>query len=216
MGGKDPDIWHYRKVEYPVDPIPILDLHGSLKGSLLGPRMSFWDMGPVFETVDQIARGESPHAAANPELEGVYRNLEELVIRQTDVLTDQDWEWLVVDYLKAQGAYVDERFVGGTRPIIDTEAVFDHGELGIEVWRVQVKRRKGAPFDWPEIEHDYQHVGDANFCFVSVFGFTEQARQRADEEGVRLLEAGDFVRFLLGGKLRPRLRDKLRLPFWTS
>ncbi len=40
----DVDCWHYRKVEYPVKPVPILDFHGSLKGSLLGPRMSFWEM----------------------------------------------------------------------------------------------------------------------------------------------------------------------------
>jgi predicted Mrr-cat superfamily restriction endonuclease len=212
------NVWHYRKVEYPVGPIPVLDLHGTLKGSLLGPRMAFWSMGEVFETVDQLARGESPRLAAapDPELAEAYRHLQGLVIRRAEALNDQDWEWLVVDYLKAQGASVDERLVGGNRPIIDAEAVFDHGELGREVWRVQVKRYQGRPVDWPEVEHDYRNVGDANFCFVSVFGFTDQARQKADQEGIRLMEAGDFVLFLLGGKLRPRLRDKLRLTSWAS
>ncbi len=210
------DIWHHRKVEYPVGPIPVLDLHGSLKGGLLGPRMSFWDMGPVFDTVDQIARGQSPHlvAAPDPELEAAYGQLQTLVVRRAEALNEQDWEWLVVDYLKAQGASVDERLVGGNRPIIDAEAVFDLGEFGRRTWRVQVKRYQGRAVDWPEIEQDFRHAGDADFCFVSVFGFTDQARQKADEEGVRLMEAGDFVRFLLGGKLRERLRQKLRLPMW--
>jgi hypothetical protein len=212
------DIWHYRKVEHPVGPIPLLDLHGSLKGSLLGPRMSFWDMGSVFDTVDQIARGQSPHLVAvpDPELEAAYGQLQTLVVRRAEALNEQDWEWLVVDYLKVQGASVDERLVGGSRPIIDAEAVFDHGELGRERWRVQVKRYQDRQVDWPEIERDYRHAGDANFGFVSVFGFTEQARRSAEAEGVRLWEAGDFVRFLLGGKMRDRLRQKLRLPMWTA
>jgi hypothetical protein len=154
--------------------------------------------------------------APDPDLEAAYRQLQTLVIRRAEALNEQDWEWLVVDYLKAQGAFVDERLVGGSRPIIDAEAVLDHGELGKEVWRVQVKRYQGRPVDWPEIEADYRNAGDANFCYVSVFGFTEQARQSADDEEIRLMEAGDFVRFLLGGKLRPRLPDKLRFPIWTS
>lgn len=211
------DVWHHRKVEYPVGPIPVLDLHGSLKGALLGPRMSFWDMGAVFDTVDQIAKGQSPHLVAAPdlELEAAYRQLQTLVVHRAETLNDQDWEWLVVDYLKAQGAWVDERNVGGSRPIIDAEAVFDMGEFGTKKCRIQVKRYQGRAVDWPEIERDFRNAGETDiFCFVSVFGFTDLARQKADEEGVRLMEAGDFVRFLLGGKLRDRLRQKLRLPMW--
>jgi len=212
------DIWHYRRVEYPVNPIPILDFYGTLKGSLLGPRMSFWEIGQAFETVDQMARGESPNlvAAKDPELQAAYRQLQTLVVKRSEALNDQDWEWLVVDYLKAQGASVDERRVGGSHPIVDAEARFSHGEFGEEVWRVQVKRYQGAQVDWPEIEDSFRYVGGSRFCFVSVFGFTDRARQMADDRGIRLLEAGDFVRFLLGGRIRQRLRDKLRLPIWSS
>lgn len=211
------DVWHYRRVAYPVAPIPVLDLHGSLKGGLLGPRMSFWELAGAYPTVDRIARGVSPGLAAapDPEIDAAYRRLQELVIRRAETLNEQDWEWLVVDYFKAQGAAVDERRVGGNRLIIDAEAKFDHGEFGSELWRVQVKHYRNRPVDGPEIEQDYRKVGEAKFCFVSVFGFTAEARQRADAEGVRLLEAGDFVRFLLGGKLRDRLRQKLQLPVWT-
>jgi predicted Mrr-cat superfamily restriction endonuclease len=212
------DIWHYRRVDYPIDPIPVLDLHGSLKGSLLGPRMSFWEIDGAFTTVNQIACGQSPGATAAPdaELNAAYRGLQTLVLHRLEALNEHDWEWLVVDYLKTQGAVVDERRVGGNQAIIDMEARFDHGEFGEEVWRIQVKRYQGRAVDWPEIEHYSRNVGDANFCFVAVFGFSEQARQRADEEEIRLLEAGDFVPFLLGGKLRQRLREKVLLPFWTG
>jgi hypothetical protein len=36
--GDDVDIWHYRKIEFATEPIPILDLYGAIKGKLLGPR----------------------------------------------------------------------------------------------------------------------------------------------------------------------------------
>ncbi|MBX7074053.1 MAG: restriction endonuclease [Pirellulales bacterium] len=208
------DIWHYRRVEYPSPEIPILDFYGSLKGSLLGPRMSFWDMGEVYDKVDLLAHGQSPNLVSVPdkEMQEAYHRLKALVIGRSEALTDKDWEWLVVDYLKAQGAVVDERRVGKNQPIIDVEARFDHGELDDEVWRVQVKRYQDRPVDWPEIEYDFQRVGSGRFCFVSVFGFTDEARQKSLDAGIRLLEAGDFVRFLMGGKVRPELQEKLRLP----
>jgi hypothetical protein len=137
--------------------------------------------------------------------------LRTLLVRRAEALNAEHWEWLVVDFLKAQGAHVDERRVGGSRPIIDAEARFDHGELGEEIWRVQVKRLNHE-VGWDIIESDLRHVGDARFCFVSVFGFSPEARQRAAAAGVVLLEAGDFSRFLLSGKLRARLREQLRLP----
>lgn len=211
----DIDIWHYRDVEFYPTPINILDLHGNLKGRLLGPRMSFWEIGGAYELVDRIVRGVSIQVITEQDaiLMNSFSNLQDLLVRRAESLNDQDWEWLVVDYLKAQGAHVDERRVGKSHAIIDAEARFDHGEFGEQVWRVQVKRLHKQKIDWPTIEKDYRHIGDAEFCFVSVFGFTEDARVRAAEKGIRLLEAGDFARFLLSGKLRSRLRERLRLPF---
>ena len=49
-------------------------------------------------------------------------------------------------------------------------------------------------------------------CFVSVYGFTPEARARVEAEDIRLKEAGDFTRFLLSGKSRDRLRQKLARP----
>jgi restriction endonuclease Mrr len=175
--------------------------------------MSFWQLH-AFETVHQIASGTAPNiaSATDPELASAYRHLTELLLRRAEALDANDWEWLVVDYFKAQGAHVDERQVGGSRSIIDAEAHFDHGDLGEEVWRIQVKRYQDQTVDWPEIEHDLMRVGAAQFCFVSVYGFTDMARKNAQEQGVRVLEAADFVPFLLGGKIRARLREKLKLP----
>lgn len=208
----DNDIWHYRRVALSPTPIPILDFYGGLKGKLLGPRMSFWHLHDAEAAGLLFAEGRVERVT-DPELSSAFSVLQDLLVARARALTAEDWEWLVVDYLKAQGAHVDERRVGGSRSIIDVEASFDHGEFGEELWRVQVKRYEGRAVDWPEIEGDYLHVGDARFCFVSVFGFTELAIRRAAEEDVRLLEAGDFARFLLSGKLRTRLQERLRLPF---
>src|ERR1019366_3525472 len=140
-----------------------------------------------------------------------------LVVKRAEALDEKDWEWLVADYFKAQGAHVDERRVGGTGAVIDVEARFSRGELGEEVWRVQVKRYQDRQIDWPAIEKDFEHAGeDAQFCFVSVYGFTPEARARAEAEDIRLMEAGDFTRFLLGGKIRDRLRQKLKLPSFDA
>lgn len=35
---------------------------------------------------------------------------------------------------------------------------------------------------------------------------------KAEEEDVRLLEAADFTRFLLSGRMRARIRTKLKVP----
>lgn len=209
----DTDIWYYRRVDYPIPPIPIVDFYGPLKGRVLGPRASFWSLRP-FDAVDQLARGASPHliAAADPEIEAAYRKLKQLVVRRAEALDASDWEWLVVDYFKAQGAHVDERAVGGSQSIIDAEARFDHGELGEDVWRIQVKRYQDQKVDWTTVEKDLSNVGESKFCFVSVYGFTPEARVEAEEHGVLLLEAADFTRFLLSGKVRERLRRKLQLP----
>jgi len=210
------DIWHYREVEYPIEAIPVLDLYGSLKGKLLGPRMSFWELQGSFDTIDAIACGKKPHLVAVPDLElrQCYEELRRLVTRRLERLQSHDWEYLVVDYLKAQGAHVNELEVGGSRPIIDAEARFDHGELGEELWRVQIKRYQDRKVDWPEIEKDLKSVGDdARFCFVSVSGFTSEASKEAYKQGVRLLDGEDFTLFVLGGKIRDSLKEKLALPF---
>ncbi len=208
------DIYQCRTVELVQKPIPILEFYGGLKGSLLGPRMSFWQLHDAYAVVDRLARGLPPDGVADPEIEQSFRDLRALLLRRLDVLNERDWEWLVVDFFKAQGAHVDERKVGGSHAIIDAEARFEHGEFGAEVWRVQVKHWK-YPVDWPAIQKDYQHAiadGEVRFCFVSTSGFTDEARTRADEEGVRLLEAADFTRFLLTGRVRERLRVRLQLP----
>jgi hypothetical protein len=209
------DIWHFRRVEYVLEPIPILDFYGSLKGKLLGPRMSFWQLHAGYEIVDALVRGLKPHLLSAPDsdLQASYSQLRYLVAQRLEVLSAGDWELLVVDYLKAQGAHVNESEIGGSRPIIDVEAWFDHGEFGEEIWRVQVKRLQDQEVDWPQIEQDLNHIGEARLCYASAFGFTVQARQKADEQGVRLLEARDFALFVLGSKLRSYLRTKLALPF---
>lgn len=212
--GDAADIWHFRRVEYPIPAIPIVDFYGVLKGRVLGPRSSFWEVRP-FSIVDQLANGLDPNTvgASDPELATAYQRLRELVLKRAAKLHETDWEWLVADYFKAQGAHVDERRVGGAQAVIDVEARFPRGELGEDVWRVQVKRYQDRAVDWPEIEADYEHAGeDAQFCYVSVYGFTPEARAKAEDEGVRLMEAGDFTRFLLSGKVRERLREKLALP----
>jgi hypothetical protein len=92
------------------------------------------------------------------------------------------------------------------------EAVFTHGDIPESTWRVQVKRLRNQQIDWEAIESDLQYVGEAQFCYVSVFGFTDNARRIADERGVLLLEAADFTSFLLSGKLRESVARKLLLP----
>lgn len=210
------DIWHYRQIEYAGKPISILDFHGNLKGTLLGPRMSFWSMGDVYESVNQIASGKSPSRIAAPDLElqKAYEKLRELVKIRLGTLNDADWEWLVVDYFKAQGAFVDERKVGRSQPIIDAEAIFSHGELGDEKWRIQVKLYKNKKVEWREIEKDFRHIDEGQFCYVAAFGFSEDAKIKAAEAGIRLMEAEDFVYFILSGHLRLPLKQKLNLPNW--
>jgi predicted Mrr-cat superfamily restriction endonuclease len=207
------DIFHYRMVEYAREPVPILDLYGPLKGKLLGPRMSFWEIRS-HEAVDTIANGGSPATAAaeDPKIETAYRNLRNLILERAETLNEKDWEQLTVDYFRAQGAHVVGR-VGGNQPIIDAEAIFYHGELGGEVWRIQVKRYQNQSVDWPTIRRDLEHVGaESRFCYVSVYGFTDEARMRADEEGIYLMEAASFTRFLLSDRYSESIRQKLRLP----
>lgn len=214
--GVDIDVWHYREVKLAPAPIAIVDFFGGLKGALLGPRMSFWDLHDRQGVAAQLFAGvKNPAAglAPDPKILDVYRSLRELLVLRLVQLDAADWERLVADYLRAQGAHVDEEKVGGTQTVIDMEARFDRGELGEDIWRVQVKRLKHA-VGWDLIEKDYVNAGECDrFVYVSVAGFTSDARARASDEGIVLLEAGDFTRFLLSGRLRPELRDRLQLPF---
>lgn len=212
--GDDVDIWHYRKIEFATEPIPILDLYGAIKGKLLGPRGTFWELRDEFSTIDQLTKGLLPHVliASDPEIRETFARLRYLVVNRAEALNERDWEYVVADYFKAQGAQIDESAVGGSRGTIDVEAVFTHGEIPESVWRVQVKRLQNREVDWAAIEADLQYVGEAQFCYVSVFGFTDEARRLAEERSVLLLQAEDFTSFLLSGKLRESVARKLLLP----
>jgi predicted Mrr-cat superfamily restriction endonuclease len=214
LKGEQVDIWHYRKIKYATEPIPILDLYGTLKGRLLGPRGTFWELRDEYNTIHQLSMGLPPHllAASDPEIRTAFEQLRDLVVGRAKALNERDWEHVVADYFKAQGGQVDEGSIGGSRGTIDVEAIFNHGEIPETTWRVQVKRLQDQPVNWPMIASDLQYIGDSRFCYVSVFGFTDEARRRADEEGVLLLEAGNFISFLLGGRVRPSVARKLSLP----
>ena len=204
------DIWHYRKVDYPTKPISIIDFDGRLKGGLMGPRMSFWQIWNGLEAVEDNISG-SNFGKADEKINGAFNSLKELLVKKSLVLTPEDWESVVADYLGAQGAQVKPK-VGGNQPVIDVEAIFNRGELGVEVWRGQVKYYRNEKVDWTQIEYDYDRAGqDDRFFYVSVSGFTDDAIRKAYDKGIRLFEAGDFVRFFLSGKLRESLSRKLGL-----
>lgn len=98
------DVWFYRRVEYPLKPIPILDFFGGLKGKLLGPKMAFWQLNASHEIVDSLVLGIKPHVLAAPdsELQATYSQLRDLVAQRLAALNERDWELLIVDYLRAQ------------------------------------------------------------------------------------------------------------------
>lgn len=146
------DIWHYRQVEYPVKPIPVLDFHGSLKGKLLGPRMSFWTMDGGREYAHSLIIGKPIHSDLDKEYAQTYSKLKFLLVKRSEALNHRDWEFLAVDFFRSKGAIVDERHTGGSGSIIDVEALFDRGELGQERWRTQVKCLKDRKVDWADIE----------------------------------------------------------------
>lgn len=211
--GEEVDIWYYRQVKYLCDPISIVEFFAPLKGKLLGPRGTIWELHNAYESLRELASGTLAHdlLASEPDLRKAHDSLRKLIVKRMQVLDDRGWELLVAEYFRAQGAHVD-REVGGSRAIIDIEASFSHGELGDQLWRVQVKRYQDQPVRPGDLEYLLRHAGDAELCFVSAFGFTEHARNFADENDIRLLEAADFVPFLLGSKLSPELVTKLRIP----
>jgi len=212
--GEEVDIWHYRKVKLACPPIPITDFYGSLKGKLLGPRGTIWQLHGQFEVISKIARGLDVglSLATDPEIQAAKSRLEELIKVRTEALNERDWELLAADYFRSQGALVEEKTIGGNRSVIDFEAVFDHGDIPESTWRVQVKRYQNRPVGAAEIKKHADNVGDAHFCFVSVFGFTDDARELAENSDILLLQAESFSSFILGGKLRETLTTKLKVP----
>ncbi len=213
------DVWLYREVKLATAPIAIVDFYGALKGAVLGPRMSFWELRGQAATVEQLFLGNpvGPWVAPDPQILASYQTLRDLVLARTKLLDASDWERLAADYFREQGARVEEEHIGGSMAVIDFEARFDRGELGTELWRVQVKHLK-HPVDWAAIEKDYDNSGDCDrFAYVSVAGFTTDAMEKADEKGdIVLLEAQDFTRFLLSGRFRSALQAKLKLPFGAT
>jgi len=207
------DIWHYRRVDYPVPAIPITDFYGGLKGRLLDARMFFWELPGAYQMVQQMVRSRVPQiTAGDSDIKQAYATLRDLLVVRAEALNDEDWECILVDYLRAQGASVNEQNLGTNYPIIAAEGRFHHGELGAQVWRFQVERCEGRKVDWSTIEQSIEFAGDVRFCFVSVFGFTGEARQFAHSRRVRLMEPADFVLFFLSGKLRENIRHKMNLP----
>lgn len=205
------DIWHYRKVEYPTKPISIIDFDGRLKGGVTGPRLAFWQLEGLTGAVEENITGKVNQT--DPEISHAFHNLRELLTKKSLIMTDVDWEVVVADYFRAQGAQVLGK-IGGNQPVIDVEARFNRGELGEETWRGQVKYYRNNKVDWPEIEYYYTRVpvgNDVRFFYVSVSGFTEAARSNAYEQGIQLFEAGNFMRFFLSDKLSERLKQKLGL-----
>lgn len=208
-GDPEVDIWFTRDVEI-VRTIPILNLHGTVKGRLLGPRMSFWALRPA-DLVHRLADGGS-ETECDEQVEKAFRDLVDVVVQRSMALNDRDWEFVVAEYFRAQGAHVPGR-VGGSQAVIDVEAQFPRGAIGVETWRLQVKRLTDQPVDWPMIVHDFERSGDCDrFGYVSVFGFTEEARQGADQEGIKLFEPRDFAMFLLSDRVGEHLRQRLGFP----
>ncbi len=174
--------------------------------------MSFWEIVP-HDAIERIAAGDSPIlGAADPELEAAYASLKDVVLKRAESLNERDWEWLVVDYFLAQGARVDETKVGGSRAIIDAEAVFAHGDLGTEVWRIQVKRTKTDRSIGQLFARILSTLALTLGFAMSRYMGSLRRRARADEEGIHLMEAGEFTRFLLSGMYRDSIAEKLRLP----
>jgi predicted Mrr-cat superfamily restriction endonuclease len=210
--GQEVDIWFCRSVTT-VATVPVLDLDGVLKGKILGPRGTCWELSDCYERVDAIVNGISIHVKQDPEIQKHYFELRDLVSQRAKSLNAEQWEQLVADYFVAQGAHIRGK-IGGSMPAIDVEAYFDQGELGESKWRIQVKR-EAKPLAWDQIEYTLKIAGDFPVCFVSVNGFTDDALKKADAwEGniLILLEASHFFLFLLGDKLRPELRNKLAIP----
>lgn len=213
------DIWMYRKVEYLGKRIGINDFDGTIKGSVLGPRMSFWRISSDSARIEAIASGRNPAEldAPDPELVSAIETLKDLLVKRMSVLDSTDWEELTADYFRYLGAHVDEKRVGRNTPVIDVEATFNYGNLGTHKWRTQVKRLQNIKVTSQDLKDYVLKNGSDNeneeLAYVSVYGFSDDAYLYADEESLMLLEAKDFVGFIMSGKLRVSLKRKLALPY---
>ncbi len=210
------DIWIVRDVER-KDEISTLDFFAPLRGKVLGPRFSFWQLHDMGEALDALVRGVDPlHLdAPDPDVSEAINTLTELATTRLHALNASEYELLTADYFRAQGAQI----VGkpGVDPVIDVRAEFPRGDLGPDEWFVQVKRYQDKPVDAGPIRNLVDAVGDSGRkCFVSAFGFTDDARRLADEAAVLLLETSDFVPLALSGSLSDSLRIKVGLPGWTT
>lgn len=211
----DTDIWLYREVIYPdavALGIPIVAFDGSLKGSLLGPRGTFWSMD--YKRVSLLALGQKPHfdGASAEDLKSTQEKLWELIMKRASFLNETDWEKLVADYFRGLGAHIGK--VGGSQAVQDFEAVFCKGSQLEQKWRVQVKRYQDKKASWKEVSRFIEHVSDDNvsICFVSVYGFESKANEMADSheiQNIKLLQMEDFFQFILSGKYDPGLAEKM-------
>ncbi len=210
----DIDIWITRDVET-LRETPVVDFFAPLKGRILGPRMSFWQLHDEGETLATLASGGDPLrlGAPDPEVIAALQTLGDLATQRLHAFNDKDYELLTADYFRAQGAEIIGRV--GADAVIDVHARFSRGALGPDDWFVQVKRYQDRPIEVEPIEELVAHAGESgHLCFVSAFGFTAEARRFADSANVYLLETSDFVPLALAGGLRPDLQRKLGLPGW--
>lgn len=210
----DTDIWITREVETLCE-TGVVDFFAPLKGRVLGPRMSFWQLHGEAETLATLATGGDPLrlGAPDPVVVASLRTLRDLATTRLHALNDKDYELLAADFFRAQGAEI----VGevGADAVIDVHARFARGALGSDDWLVQVKRFQDAPVGVGLVEEFVAHAGESGrLCFVSAFGFTAEARRFADSASVYLLETSDFVPFALSGGLEARLERKVGLPGW--
>lgn len=210
----DIDIWITRGATV-LNEIPVVEFFAPLKGRVLGPRMSFWQLHDEGETLAILAAGGDPLriGAPDPQVLAALRTLQELATTRLHALDDRDYELLTADFFRAQGAEIVGRT--GAAAVIDVHARFARGSIGPDDWFVQVKRYQDQAIGVQPIEELVAHAGESgHVCFVSAFGFTSEARRFADAAGVHLLEASDFVPLALAGGLRAELQRKLGLPGW--
>jgi hypothetical protein len=151
-----------------------------------------------------------------------YSALKSMIIERLKNFNEQDWEVLSKDFFHSQGAHIPPTLsgnrTGGSTAVIEFKAIFESTFMMPDVWYVQVRQYRNKQIDRIEIEDCYYKIfaegqfAEGQLCFVSVYGFTEEARVFADKEGILTLEASDFVMLILSGKVSDTLKEKLRLP----
>lgn len=159
--------------------------------------------------------GKDPGSCYAPDEKVVntIRMLKDLIKERLLSLSHNEWELLCAEYFEFHGAKIDRsKKIGGSEPIIEFEANFHGKFIESKNWRVQVKDYK-YQVDKPEIENYYRNIGnEGNLCLLSVRGFTDKAKEFAEESNIKLLEADDFVFFVLTNKIGNKLSKKLKIP----